>query len=110
MTSTFPVASDFFQLFADADDIDNWMLGAMRLMSSEDVGQLRRNDRTHTLHTQPEQQKVQERLAAIDARYKELVELIKLRKQRLLDALSLYKLISESDGVERASACRPVAI
>ncbi|XP_038104592.1 spectrin beta chain [Culex quinquefasciatus] len=38
MTSTFPVASDFFQLFADADDIDNWMLDAMRLVSSEDVG------------------------------------------------------------------------
>ncbi|KAL1404358.1 hypothetical protein pipiens_018929 [Culex pipiens pipiens] len=105
MTSTFPVASDFFQLFADADDIDNWMLGAMRLMSSEDVGRDGAN-----VQSLLKDQKVQERLAAIDARYKELVELIKLRKQRLLDALSLYKLISESDGVERASACRPVAI
>jgi hypothetical protein len=42
-----------------------------------------------------------ERLASIDHRYKELLELAKLRKQRLLDALSLYKLLSESDGVEQ---------
>jgi hypothetical protein len=40
-----------------------------------------------------------------------LLELAKLRKQRLLDALSLYKLLSESDGVEQwigekvSSAC-----
>lgn len=34
-------------------------------------------------------------------RYKELLELAKLRKQRLLDALSLYKLFSEADGVEQ---------
>jgi hypothetical protein len=44
---------------------------------------------------------VVERLASIDHRYKELLELAKLRKQRLLDALSLYKLLSESDGVEQ---------
>lgn len=37
----------------------------------------------------------------IDDRYKELLEQAKLRKQRLLDALSLYKLISEADGVEQ---------
>jgi hypothetical protein len=30
-----------------------------------------------------------------------LLELAKLRKQRLLDALSLYKLLSESEGVEQ---------
>jgi len=29
------------------------------------------------------------------------MELAKLRKQRLLDALSLYKLFSEADGVEQ---------
>ncbi|KAJ9589802.1 hypothetical protein L9F63_027938, partial [Diploptera punctata] len=44
---------------------------------------------------------VVERLSSIDHRYKELLELAKLRKQRLLDALSLYKLLSESDGVEQ---------
>ncbi|XP_062554879.1 spectrin beta chain isoform X1 [Armigeres subalbatus] len=121
-------AVDYFQLFADADDIDNWMLDALRLVSSEDVGRDEANvqsllkkhkdvadelknyaETIEQLHAQaknltlndPEQQKVQERLAAIDARYKELMELAKLRKQRLLDALSLYKLISESDGVEQ---------
>merc|ERR1711899_78423 len=44
---------------------------------------------------------VQERLASIDKRYKELQELAKLRKQRLLDALSLFKLFTEADGVEQ---------
>jgi spectrin beta len=44
---------------------------------------------------------VDERLASIDNRYKDLQELAKLRKQRLLDALSLYKLFTEADGVEQ---------
>lgn len=48
--------------------------------------------------TSPE---VVERLNSIDHRYQELLELAKLRKQRLLDALSLYKLFSEADGVEQ---------
>ncbi|CAH2015628.1 unnamed protein product, partial [Acanthoscelides obtectus] len=48
-----------------------------------------------------ESPEVSQRLASIDNRYKELLELAKLRKQRLLDALSLYKLLSESDGVEQ---------
>ena len=34
-------------------------------------------------------------------RYKELLEMAKIRKQRLLDALSLYKLFTEADGVEQ---------
>ena len=42
-----------------------------------------------------------ERLNSIDKRYQELQELAKLRKQRLLDALSLYKLFTEADGVEQ---------
>lgn len=121
-------AVDYFQLFTDADDIDAWMLDALRLVSSEDVGRdeanvqslLKKhkdvadelknyNETVEQLHAQAnkltlndeEQQKVSERLSAIDARYKELLELAKLRKQRLLDALSLYKLLSESDGVEQ---------
>lgn len=59
------------------------------------------------LHEQAEQlgesdrPAVQERLASIDKRYRELQELAKLRKQRLLDALSLYKLFTEADGVEQ---------
>lgn len=56
-------------------------------------GQLGEQDRTA-----PE---VVERLNSIDNRYQELMELAKLRKQRLLDALSLYKLFSEADGVEQ---------
>ena len=28
----------FFQFFADADDVDIWMLDTLRLVSSEDVG------------------------------------------------------------------------
>merc|ERR1719278_1040390 len=44
---------------------------------------------------------VVERLASIDRRYKELLEMAKIRKQRLLDALSLYKLFTEADGVEQ---------
>lgn len=27
-----------FQFFADADDVDTWMLDTLRLVSSEDVG------------------------------------------------------------------------
>lgn len=57
------------------------------------AGQLGEQDRTA-----PE---VVERLNSIDHRYQELLELAKLRKQRLLDALSLYKLFSEGDGVEQ---------
>ena len=43
---------------------------------------------------------VMERLGSIDKRYKELQELNKIRKQRLLDALSLYKLFNEADAVD----------
>ena len=121
-------AVEYFQLFADADDSDAWMLDALRLVSSEDVGRDEANvqsllkkhkdvadelknytDTIEQLHGQAskltlnedEQQKVNARLNAIDVRYQELMELAKLRKQRLLDALSLYKLLSESDGVEQ---------
>ena len=41
------------------------------------------------------------RLASIARRYKELLEMAKIRKQRLLDALSLYKLFTEADHVEQ---------
>lgn len=104
------------------------MLDTLRLVSSEDVGRDEANvqsllkkhkDATdelknyastiEALHQQAgslgEQDRqapeVLERLGSIDHRYKELLELAKLRKQRLLDALSLYKLFSEADGVEQ---------
>ncbi|KAI8432350.1 hypothetical protein MSG28_004761 [Choristoneura fumiferana] len=44
---------------------------------------------------------VLERLAAIDARHGELAELARLRKQRLLDALSLFKLLAEADAADQ---------
>ncbi|XP_045479704.1 spectrin beta chain isoform X5 [Harmonia axyridis] len=121
-------AVDYHQLFADADDIDIWMLDTLRLVSSEDVGRDEGNAQSllkkhkdvteelknysstiEALHQQADQlgpevansEEVAQRLASIDNRYKELLELAKLRKQRLLDALSLYKLLSESDGVEQ---------
>ncbi|XP_017882681.1 spectrin beta chain isoform X5 [Ceratina calcarata] len=121
-------AVDYHQLFADADDIDIWMLDTLRLVSSEDVGRDEANVQSllkkhkdvtdelknyaaiiDQLHQQvsalgeqdAKSPEVLERLASIDSRYKELMELAKLRKQRLLDALSLYKLFSESDGVEQ---------
>lgn len=44
---------------------------------------------------------VLERLAAIDLRHAELAELARLRKQRLLDALSLFKLLAEADAADQ---------
>ncbi|XP_037941543.1 spectrin beta chain isoform X2 [Teleopsis dalmanni] len=121
-------AVEYFQLFADADDADNWMLDTLRIVSSEDIGRDEANVQSllkkhkevadelknyeevvDILHKQgnslklneTEKVNVDKRLLAIETRYKELTELAKLRKQRLLDALSLYKLMSEADGVEQ---------
>ncbi|XP_071041629.1 spectrin beta chain [Parasteatoda tepidariorum] len=121
-------AVDYHQFFTDADDVDTWMLDTLRLVSSEDIGRDEANvqsllkkhkdttdDLKHfanvidSLHQQagnlgdedrtaPD---VLQRLESIDRRYKELVELAKLRKQRLLDALSLYKLFNEADGIKQ---------
>ena len=102
------------------------MLDILRLVSSDDIGKDESNVQTllkkhkditdelkyyastiDALHEQGEvlgesdKPQVQERLASIDKRYRELQELAKLRKQRLLDALSLYKLFTEADGVEQ---------
>lgn len=43
---------------------------------------------------------VQNRLAGIEERYKEVVELTRLRKQALQDALALYKMFSEANACE----------
>merc|ERR1712001_785427 len=119
-------AVDFHQFLTDADDVDTWMLDILRLVSSDDTGKDEANVQTllkkhkeitdelknyastiDALHEQgstlgeDDMPMVQERLASIDKRYKELQELAKLRKQRLLDALSLYKLFTEADGVEQ---------
>merc|ERR1711884_358455 len=121
-------AVDFHQFLTDADDVDTWMLDILRLVSSDDTGKDEANVQTllkkhkeitdelknyestiKALHDQAdalgeedrEGRTVTERLNSIDKRYQELQELAKLRKQRLLDALSLYKLFTESDGVEQ---------
>lgn len=44
---------------------------------------------------------VQARLGSVDARHGELAELARLRKQRLLDALSLFKLLAEADAADQ---------
>jgi len=44
---------------------------------------------------------VRSRLDSVERRYHELLELTELRKQRLLDALALYKLYNDADGVEQ---------
>ncbi|XP_072024969.1 spectrin beta chain-like isoform X3 [Amphiura filiformis] len=120
-------ALDMYQFFADADDVDTWMLDTLRLVSSEDVGHdqasveslLKKHqaiadelqnyaDTIDALHKQAadlgdqdrDAPEVQARLGTIDRRYKELQELAKLRKQRLMDALSLYQLFNEADMVE----------
>ncbi|KAM9809444.1 spectrin beta chain, non-erythrocytic 1 isoform 1-T1 [Syngnathus typhle] len=135
------------QFQADADDVDTWMLDALRIVSSVDVG----HDEFSTqalvkkhkdvaeeiasyrpvidaLHEQsrvlpPEKaeseevssrlrgltapsvtggglRQVQSRLAGIEERYKEVVELARLRKQALQDALALYKMLSEASACE----------
>jgi spectrin beta len=121
-------AIDFHQFFADADDVDAWMLDTLRLVSSEDVGideanaqslLKKHNESTEELKSYSsvidalkeqasalgeadrQDPEVLDRIATIERRYKELIELAKLRKQRLLDAISLYRLFSEADGVEQ---------
>jgi spectrin beta len=104
------------------------MLDTLRLVSSEDVGideanaqslLKKHNESTEELKSYSsvidalkeqalalgeadrQDPEVLDRIATIERRYKELIELAKFRKQRLLDAISLYKLFSEADGVEQ---------
>lgn len=43
---------------------------------------------------------IRDRLKGIDTRYEKVHELARLRKQRLLDALALYRLFNDADSVE----------
>ncbi|XP_044071032.1 spectrin beta chain, non-erythrocytic 1 isoform X3 [Siniperca chuatsi] len=115
------------QFQADADDIDTWMLDVLRIVSSVDVGHDEFSTQAlvkkhkdvaeeigsyrpviDALHEQsrtlpPEKansEEVQSRLAGIEERYKEVVELTRLRKQALQDALALYKMLSEASACE----------
>ncbi|KAK1792102.1 hypothetical protein P4O66_001878 [Electrophorus voltai] len=120
-------ACGLHQFHADADDMDAWMLDALRLVSSADVGHDEFSTRAlakkhkdvaeeidsyrpvlDALHEQaralPEEQAhsadVDKCLAGIEERYKEVTELTRLRKQALQDALALYKMMSEADACE----------
>ena len=48
-----------------------------------------------------EHSEVTDRLADVDKKYNDLKQLAELRKQRLLDALALYTVFNEADGVEQ---------
>ncbi|KAB5558894.1 hypothetical protein PHYPO_G00022490 [Pangasianodon hypophthalmus] len=120
-------ACSLHQFQADADDVDAWMLDALRIVSSDDVGHdefstqaLVKKHRDaaaevasyrpviDSLHEQAQalpdelahSVDVSGRLAGIEERYKELTELTRLRKQALQDALALYKMFSEADACE----------
>uniref|UniRef100_A0AAX7T4E9 Spectrin beta chain n=1 Tax=Astatotilapia calliptera TaxID=8154 RepID=A0AAX7T4E9_ASTCA len=115
------------QFQADADDVDAWMLDALRIVSSGETGHdefstqaLARKHKDaaaevasyrpviDSLHEQvaclpkeeAESEEVRGRLTCIEERYKEVADLTKLRKQALQDALSRYKMFSEADACE----------
>ncbi|UJR25857.1 hypothetical protein I4U23_007207 [Adineta vaga] len=119
---------DYYQFFSDADDIDTWMLDTLKVVSSEDIGRdelsaqtlLKKHKDTqdlldnyrktidgfkqNNLQTLSQEKQtlpdVQQRLQSIERRYIELLELSKLRKQKLHDAISLFRLLADADNVE----------
>ncbi|XP_053369444.1 spectrin beta chain, non-erythrocytic 1 isoform X1 [Clarias gariepinus] len=120
-------ACSLHQFQADADDVDAWMLDALRIVSSDDVGHdefstqalvKKHKDAAaevasyrpviDSLHEQAQalpnelaqSTDITGRLSGIEERYKELTELTRLRKQALQDALALYKMFSEADACE----------
>ncbi|KAI5608533.1 spectrin beta chain, non-erythrocytic 1, partial [Silurus asotus] len=120
-------ACSLHQFQAEADDVDAWMLDALRIVSSDDVGHdefstqalvKKHKDAAaevasyqpviDSLHEQAQalpgelaqSADISGRLAGIEERYKELTELTRLRKQALQDALALYKMFSEADACE----------
>ncbi|XP_034721823.1 spectrin beta chain, non-erythrocytic 1-like, partial [Etheostoma cragini] len=113
------------QFQADADDVDAWMLDALRIVSSGDTGHDEFSTqalvRTHkdaaaevaryrpvidSLHEQAAAlpaggaEGAQARLAGMEDRYREVSALTGLRKQALQDALALYKMLSEADACQ----------
>lgn len=121
-------AIDYHQFFTDADDVDAWMFDTFRLVTSKDVGvdevnadsllkkhekiQKELEDYKDVIDNLKEQTErlgerdrnapeVAERLASIDKRYQELLDLAQQRKQRLIDAGALYRLLNEANGVEQ---------
>lgn len=121
-------AIDFHQLLADADDFETLLQDTKLLFASPDFGindensklLLKKHNETvqevrnyvQSINALKEQannldseyrdsQIVKDRLQQIDDLYEELQNLAEIRKQRISDAISLYKLYSEADGVEQ---------
>lgn len=121
-------AIDFHQFFTDADDVDAWMFDTFRLVTSKDVGvdevnadsllkkheklQKELEDYANVINNLKQQTErlgdedrnapqVSERLRSIDDRYRDILELSNQRKQRLIDASALYRLLNEANGVEQ---------
>ncbi|VDL98418.1 unnamed protein product [Schistocephalus solidus] len=120
-------SQEFFQLMADCDDADAWLLDQQRIASNEDVGvkmsttesllkinqELMENleayrETVNQLHATAAKVSdypdidggmIASRLDGVDKNYSKAIELAKLRQQRLLDALSMYKLFDVSDTV-----------
>ncbi|ULT90413.1 hypothetical protein L3Y34_008629 [Caenorhabditis briggsae] len=118
---------EYYQFFTDADDVDRYLYDTLRVMSSEDVGKdegtvqllLKKHDdvtdelqnfdqHIKVLHAKAESlpqearehPDIRQRLDTTLRQKAELENLAQLRKQRLIDALSLYKLYSDADSVE----------
>ncbi|XP_031418083.1 spectrin beta chain, non-erythrocytic 1 isoform X2 [Clupea harengus] len=115
------------QFLVDADDADAWTLDALRVVSSGDLGHDEFSTRAlakkhkdaaeevasyrpalDALHEQAralpprdaDSEEVKGRLVGIEERYAEVVELTRLRKQALNDALAFYKMLSEAEACE----------
>lgn len=121
-------AVDFHQFLTDADDFETLLHDTKLLLSSPDYGAnddnskllLKKHNETalevrnyvQAINALKEQANnldgeyrsspvVRDRLQHIDDLYEEIQNLAELRKQRISDAISLYKLYSEADGVEQ---------
>ncbi|TPP60271.1 Spectrin beta chain [Fasciola gigantica] len=120
-------SQEFFQLMADCDDADVWLSEQQRIVSNEDVGlklattesllknnqevmnnlnefqstidQLHQQAATISEYPDCDAATIASRLDAVDQHYQQVLEMAKLRQQRLLDALSMYKLFDVSDTV-----------
>ncbi|XP_076810469.1 spectrin beta chain, non-erythrocytic 1-like isoform X3 [Clavelina lepadiformis] len=119
-------AENLYQFYADADDVDNWLVDTYRIVSNDDCGRdeqsvqalikkhaqvqeelkdyeavIKALDDQAAALTERDQESVdvQERLRSINSRYKELLNFAKQRKEKLIDARSLYKFFSEADTV-----------
>uniref|UniRef100_A0A183IVK4 Spectrin beta chain, non-erythrocytic 2 n=1 Tax=Soboliphyme baturini TaxID=241478 RepID=A0A183IVK4_9BILA len=92
-------AVDYYQFFAECDDIDAWVVDTLRIISSEDVGK----DEASVQQLLKQHDTVTDELnngrKQIDQLYQQ-AKIAKLRKQRLLDALTLHQLFNDADSVE----------